>query len=108
MAIRSSYSKEQEYDTTEEDNISTLTRFLQSQLPEWKVRGERTSAGNYSFKTNMRIAHNPTTNTYSLTLSRWQLTSLEFASVVEAIFTGKYAPDAMFTKFNNKFLNPLE
>jgi len=108
MALRSSYSKVEELDTTQQDDISVLIKFLSSQLPEWRVRGERTSKGNYSFKTNMMIALNPESNTYSLTLSRWELTSHEFASVVSAIMACKYPPDAMFAKFNNKFFVPLE
>lgn len=108
MAITSRYSKNKEQDFTEPDNIAIIVKFLQSQLPEWKVRGERTADGNYSFKTNMRIAYDPNKMVYSLTLSRWQLTSHEFTSVVNAILTGKYPASDMFLKFNNKFSNPLE
>jgi len=107
MTLRS-YSKAEERDTSQQDDISVLVRFLSSHLPEWRVRGERTSNGNYSFKTNMRVALDPNSNTYSLTLSRWELTYHELASVVSAIQACKYPSDAMFTKFNNKFFIPLE
>ena len=95
-------------DTTEQDNISVVTRFLSSQVSPKIVRGERSPDGNYVFTTSMMIEYNPRTTTYTLGFTKWELTSQEFNSVVNVLLNGEHPVDAVFTKFNNKFKVDLE
>lgn len=100
MAFR---NNTQTQDTTEQDSISVVTRFLSSQLDSRTVRGERHPNGNYVFKTSMMVEYNPKTTTYTLGFTKWELTSHEFNSVVNVLLNGEHSPVSVFTKFNNKF-----
>ena len=100
MAFR---NKTQTQDTTEQDNISVINRFLSSQLDSRTVRGERHPNGNYVFKTSMMVEYNPKTTTYTLGFTKWELTPYEFNSVVNVLLSGEHSPVSVFTKFNNKF-----
>ena len=95
-------------DTTEQDNIAVITRFLSSQVSPKKVHGERYPDGNYVFTTSMMIEYNPKTTTYTLGFSKWKLTSQEFNSVVNVLLNGEHPVEAVFAKFNNKFKIDLE
>jgi hypothetical protein len=100
MAFR---NKIQTQDTTEQDNISVVNKFLSSQLDSRTVRGERHPNGNYVFKTSMMVEYNPKTTTYTLGFTKWELTPHEFYSVVNVLLNGEHHAVNVFTKFNNKF-----
>lgn len=100
MAFRNNL---QTQDTTEQDNISVVTRFLSSQLSDRKVHGERHPNGNYVFKTRMMVEYNPKTTTYTLGFTKWELSHHEFNSVVNVLLNGEHQSVNVFTKFNNKF-----
>ena len=100
MAFR---NNTQTQDTTEQDNISVINRFLSSQLDSRTVRGERHPNGNYVFKTSMMVEYNPKTTTYTLGFTKWELTPHEFNSVVNVLLSGEHSLVSVFTKFNNKF-----
>jgi hypothetical protein len=105
MAFR---NQSQTKDTTEQDSIAVVTRFLSSQVSPKKVHGERYPDGNYVFKTNMMVEYDPKTTTYTLGFTKWELTCQEFNSVVNVLLNGEHPVDAIFTKFNNKFKVDLE
>jgi hypothetical protein len=100
MAFR---NNTQTQDTTEQDNISAINRFISSQLDSRTVRGERHPNGNYVFKTSMMAEYNPKTTTYTLGFTKWELTPYEFNSVVNVLLSGEYSVGTVFTKFDNKF-----